>query len=165
MTQLKYTIRQLCLIETTISSLKLRCSQALLIRHHTVVKNRFIKYCETTYESEGKNLFWSITNSSEVLNKFKSKCFKASKLSIYDFFTLYTILPHHLIKDKLIDLTEQTFSRQHILYLACNEECTFSLLMSTKIINCGLTKKFVKHLFISWIMILLDLELNFIDKL
>ena len=69
--------------------------------------------------TKGKvNLFWSITNSSEVLNKFKSKRFKTSKLSIYDFSTL----SHHLIKDNLFDLIERTFSREQALYLACNEE-------------------------------------------
>ena len=42
-------------------------------------------------------IFWSITNSNDVLNKFKSKNFQTSKLSTYDFSTLYTTLPHHLI--------------------------------------------------------------------
>ena len=42
--------------------------------------------------------------SSEVLNMLKSKGFKASKLSSCDFSTLFTALPHHLIKDKLIEL-------------------------------------------------------------
>ena len=46
--------------------------------------------------------FWSIKNSNDVLNKFKSKNFQASKLSTYDFSTLYTTLPHHLMKDKLL---------------------------------------------------------------
>ena len=40
---------------------------------------------------------------------FKSKNFKASKLSTYDFSTLYTTLTHHLINDKLIDLINRTF--------------------------------------------------------
>ena len=31
-------------------------------------------------------------------------------------------LPHHIIKDKLIDLIERTFSRERALYLSCNEE-------------------------------------------
>ena len=35
------------------------------------------------------NYFWSIKNSNDVLNKFKSKNFQASKLSTYDFF--YTV--------------------------------------------------------------------------
>ena len=49
----------------------------------------------------------------------------ASKLSIYDFSTLYTTLLHHLIKDKLIALIEHTFPREETPYLACNEERAF----------------------------------------
>ena len=41
------------------------------------------------------------------------------------FSTLYTTLPHHLIKDKLIDLINRTFIRENTQYLACNEECAF----------------------------------------
>ena len=70
-------------------------------------------------------MFWSIKNSNDVLNKFKSKTFQASKLSTYDFSTLYTTLPHHLIKDILIDLINRTFIRENTQYLACNEECAF----------------------------------------
>ena len=51
----------------------------------------------------GKNLFWLIKNSCEVLNKLKSRGFCATSLSTYDFSTLYTILPHNLIKDKQVD--------------------------------------------------------------
>ena len=46
-------------------------------------------------------------------------------MSTYDFTTLYTTLPHHLIKDQLIDLINRTFIRENTLYLACNEECAF----------------------------------------
>ena len=46
-------------------------------------------------------------------------------MSTYDFSTLYTTLPHHLIKDKLINLINRTFIRENIQYLACNEECAF----------------------------------------
>ena len=42
-------------------------------------------------------------------------------MSTYDFSTLYTTLPHNLIKDKLIDLIERTFQREGSPYLACNE--------------------------------------------
>ena len=57
-------------------------------------------------------------------NKFKSKNFQASKLSTYDFSTLYTTLPH-LIKDKHIYLINRTFIRENTQYLACNKECAF----------------------------------------
>ena len=46
-------------------------------------------------------------------------------MSNYDFSTLYTSLPHNLIKDKLIDLIERTFNRKGLPYLACNDSNTF----------------------------------------
>ena len=49
----------------------------------------------------------------------------ASKLSTYDFSTLYTTLSHHLIKDKLIALIEHTFTWQKTFCLACNENRAF----------------------------------------
>ena len=72
----------------------------------TAVKNHVIRYCEKIYERSGKNLFWSIKNSGEVLYKLKSRGFRATSLSTYDFSTLYTTLPHNLIKEKLINLIE-----------------------------------------------------------
>ena len=68
-------------------------------------------------------MFWSIKNAGEVLNynKLKSRGFRATSLSIYDFFTLYTTLPHNLIKEKLINLIEWTFKREGSPYIACNK--------------------------------------------
>ena len=47
------------------------------------------------------------------------------RLSTYDFSTLYTTLPHNLIKEKLINLIERTFKRDVLPYLACNERQAF----------------------------------------
>ena len=55
----------------------------------------------------------------------KSRDFLASSLSTYDFSTLYTTLPHNLIKEKLTELIEQTFNREGSLYLACNDKNAF----------------------------------------
>ena len=75
------------------------------------------------YERSGKNLFWSIKNSGEIfLDKLKARDFNATSLSTYDFSTLYTTLPHNLIKDKLIDLIENTFQREGSPYLACSDK-------------------------------------------
>ena len=97
----------------------------LLTSCFTTIKKHVIKYCEKVYERSGKNLFWSIKNSCEVLNKLKSRGFRASSLSTYDFSTLYTTLPHNLIKDKLVDLIERTFQREGSLYIACNDKNAF----------------------------------------
>ena len=91
----------------------------------TTIKNHVIKYCEKVYERPGKNLFWSIKNSCEVLNKLKSRGFRASSLSKYDFSTLYTTLSHNLIKVKLVDLIERPFQREGSSYIACNDRNAF----------------------------------------
>ena len=52
----------------------------------TAIKNHWIKYFEKTYEREGINYFWFIKNSTEILNKLKTKDFQASTISTYDFF-------------------------------------------------------------------------------
>ena len=97
----------------------------LLTSYLTAVKNHLIKYYDTCYEWDEINRYWSMKNSNKVLNKLKSKGFKASTFSTYDFSTLYTTLPHHLIKDKLSDLIEHRFSREKAFYLVCNNQRAF----------------------------------------
>ena len=77
-------------------------------------------------------MFWSIKTSGEVLNKVKSRGFRATSLSTYDFSTLYTTLPHNLIKEKLINLIEWTFKRECSPYIACNERHAFFTSEDTK---------------------------------
>ena len=98
----------------------------------TAVKNHVIRYCEKVCERSGKNLFWWIKNSGEVLNKLMSRWFRANSLSTYDLFILYTTLPHNLIKEKLINLIEWTFSREGSPYIACNERQAFFTSGDTK---------------------------------
>ena len=82
------------------------------------------------YETSNKNWFGSIKNSGEVLSKLKCRGFRATSLSTYDFSTLYTTLPHNLIKEKkILDLIAWTFKRAlknyGSLYLACNDRKAF----------------------------------------
>ena len=105
-------------------------------------------YCDKVYHRSGKNLFWSIKNSKEVWNKLKSRRFRASSLSTYNFSMPCTSLSHNPIKDKLNDVTERTFRREGSLYLACNgrNACffIFSLPKSIEIIPYGHVSKYVK---------------------
>ena len=78
-------------------------------------------------EKSYKNLFWSIKNPGEILDKLKARYFIATSLFTYDFSALYTTLPHNLIKDKRIDLIESTFQRKGSPYLACNDRNAFLL--------------------------------------
>ena len=104
----------------------------------TAIKNHVIKYCTTVYERNGKKLFWSIKNSGEILNKLKSRGgFLASILPTYDFSTLYTTLPHNLIKEKLTELIEQSFNREGSFIWLIMIKMPFLLLNKLNDINCG----------------------------
>ena len=116
----------------------------------TAIKNYVIKYCTTVCKRNGKNLFWSIKKSGEILNKLKSRGFLAFGLSTYDFSTLYTTLPHSIIKEKLTELIEQTFNREDSLYLACNDKNALFRLNNLNHINFGHVRKCVMLSIIFW---------------
>ena len=60
----------------------------------------------------------------------------------HDFTTLYTTLPHNLIKEKLINLIEWTLKRKVHLILPVTKDRLSSLLKND--INFGLVKTCVK---------------------
>ena len=84
----------------------------------------------------GGGLFWSIKDSCEVLNKLKSRGFRASGLSTCGFSALCAALPRDLIKDKLVDLIERAFRGEGSLYIACNDGGAF--FASGAVGGCGL---------------------------
>ena len=90
-----------------------------------LLKTMLLNIVKKSMKGQIKNRFWPIKNSCEVLNKLKSRGFNVSRVSTYDFTTLYTTLPYRLIKDKLVDLIERTFQREGSLYIACNDRNAF----------------------------------------
>ena len=68
-----------------------------------------------------------------ILDKLKARDFNATILSAYGFSTLYTTLPHYLIKDKHIDLIERTFQKVGSPHLAYSDRNAFLLWKNLKI--------------------------------
>ena len=63
--------------------------------------------------------------SGEVLDKLKARYFNVTSLSTYDVSTLYTTLPHSLIKNKLIDHIKRIFNSEGSPIFACNDRNAF----------------------------------------
>ena len=61
----------------------------------------------------------------------------------YDFSTLYTTLPHNLIKDILVDLIERIFQRKGSLYIACNDRHAYFTSDAVKYCNLWIVRKTV----------------------
>ena len=45
-------------------------SMMILTSCLTAIKNHVIEYCGTVFDRNGRNLFWSVRNPGEILNKF-----------------------------------------------------------------------------------------------
>ena len=130
------------------------------------------------YETSNKNWFWSIKNSGEVLSKLKCRGFRATSLSTYDFSTLYTTLPHNLIKETLLDLIEWTLKRASknygSLYLAYNdrkafftssEQNRYTLWSCQNVCDAGHVRMCATPYHISLIIFILNLGPSYTDKL
>ena len=68
----------------------------------------------------------------KLFNNFFSQYHVLKESQTYDFSTLYTTLPHNLIKEKLINLIYNNFKREGSPYIACNERQAFFTIEDTK---------------------------------
>ena len=105
------------------------CSTTILSKHITsaltAVKDHVMKYSETAFSNSNVNYFWSIKNSSEVIEKLRLRNFRGSQVSSFDFSTLYTSLPHDLIKAKVLSLVNWCFNRESKTYLCTSVKAGF----------------------------------------
>ena len=74
-----------------------------------------------------KTYFGLLKNSGEILDKLKARDFNVTSLSTYDFSTLYTTLPHNLIKDNLLILLKEPTRENALLTLHVMTEMHFLL--------------------------------------
>ena len=105
------------------------CSTTILSKHITsaltAVEDHVMKYSETAFSNSNVNYFWSIKNSSEVIEKLRLRNFQGSQVSSFDFSTLYTSLPHDLIKAKVLSLVNCCFNRESKSYLCTSLKAGF----------------------------------------
>ena len=88
---------------------------------------------------------------------------------IHDFSTLYTTLPHNLIKETLLDLIDCTFKRAlktmvHFIWHVMSER-PFSLPLTKVGIHFGHVRMCATPYPISWTIFMLDLGPGYTEKL
>ena len=91
----------------------------------TAVKDHVIKYSETGLSNSNVYYFWSIKNSFDVIEKLRLRNFQGFEVSSLDFSTLYTLLPHDLIKAKVLSLVNWCFNRESKTYLCTSDKAGF----------------------------------------
>ena len=108
-------------------------------------------------------------NSDEVLNKLKCRGFRVTSLSTYDFSTLYTTLPHNLIKETTSGFDRQDLQKGiktmiHFIWHVMTERL-FSLPLTKVGIHLGHVRMCATPYPISWIIFILNLGPSYTDKL
>ena len=108
-----------------------RCStksvSKLLTQLLTGIKDGIHKYCETAYSRNGVNQMWILKDSKSLLENLKSRSLKKiTSIKTYDFSTLYTTIPHSILKTRLAKLIKNSFfckngSRRY-KYLVVNKQ-------------------------------------------
>ena len=77
----------------------------LLIRVLTTVKDGLIKYNNTKTSRNGVNSMWIVESSTSLLSSLDQlDVCTATSVQTYDFSTLYTSIPHNLLKSRILHL-------------------------------------------------------------
>ena len=123
-----------------------------------------MKYSETAFIKSDVNYFWSIKNSSEVIEELRLRNFRGTQGSSFDFSTLYTSLPHDLIKAKVLSLVNWCFNRESKSYLCTSLKVGFLATRNMIRIDVGLARSYAKLLLFSWKTYLCNLIVWYSNK-
>ena len=130
------------------------CSTTILSKHIksalTAVKDHVIKYSETAFSNNNVNYFCPLKTLPRTMKSCDCVTFGVLRYLLSIFSTLYTSLPHDLIKAKVLALVNWCFNRESKTYLCTSVKAGFFLVTRNMTrINVGLARSDVKLLLFS----------------
>ena len=101
-----------------------------------LILKHFREYCLGIYRNTGVNAFWIVENSLEVLDSLRSIPTRKAQLASFDFSTLYTAIPHNLLKDKITNLIHSAYTCRKSQYIeVCQDKAFWSNNVSNKAVT------------------------------
>ena len=86
----------------------------LLIKLLSTIKDRLVWYCNTKTSRNGVNNMWILKNSTSLLSSPDQLDTRtATSVQTFDFSTLYTSVPHDLLKSRISILVHSTFRKKY----------------------------------------------------
>ena len=83
---------------------------SLLTKILTVIKTGLEKYCSIKTSHTGVNNMWILKNSTNLLSSLSHLgLHRATSIQTFDFSTLYTSIPHDLLKSRMNSITNNAF--------------------------------------------------------
>ena len=85
----------------------------LLTKVLSTIKDGLVRYCNTKTSRNGVNNMWILKNSTSLLSSFDQlDVCTATSVPTFDFSTLYTSIPHDLLKSRINNLVYNAFRKK-----------------------------------------------------
>ena len=85
----------------------------LLTKVLSTIKDGLVRYCNTKTSHNGVNNMWILKNSTSLLSSLDQLDVRtATSVQTFDFSTLYTSIPHDLLKSRISNLVHNAFRKK-----------------------------------------------------
>ena len=85
----------------------------LLTKVLSTIKDGLVRYCNTKTSRNGVNNMWILKNSTSLLSSLDQLDMRtATSVQTFDFSTLYTSIPHDLLKSRISNLVHNAFRKK-----------------------------------------------------
>ena len=85
----------------------------LLTKVLCTIKDGLVRYCNTKTSRNGVNNMWILKNSTSLLSSLDQfDVHTATSVQTFDFSTLYTSIPHDLLKSRISNLVHNAFRKK-----------------------------------------------------
>ena len=85
----------------------------LLTKLLSTIKDGLVRYCNTKTSRNGVNNMWILKNSISLLSSLNQLDVRTAKsVQTFDFSTLYTSIPHDLLKSRISNLVHNAFRKK-----------------------------------------------------
>ena len=116
-----------------------------------VIYKFMCRYCKGIYNYTGTNRMWILDNSLQLKTKLMelNDTMTAHCISTWDFSTLYTTIPHVLLKEKMSSLVDFAFGKEKKTYIAANKDRAFwtnKLVKRYKCVTAQVLKDYINYL-------------------
>ena len=86
----------------------------LLTKVLSTIKDGLVRYCNTKTSHNGVNNMWILKNSTSLLSTlYRPDFYAATSVQTFDFSTLYTSIPHDLLKSRFSNLVHNAFRKKY----------------------------------------------------
>ena len=95
------------------STCKTKYLSCLLTKVLSTIKDGLVRYCNTKASRNGVNNMWILKSSTSLLSSLDQLDLRtATSVQTFDFSTLYTSIPHDLLKSRISNLVHSAFRKK-----------------------------------------------------